>query len=142
MSTVTMKLHTHLNFGGNCEQAFRFYEQHLGGKITMMLTHGEMPGANDVSPDWQKAILHARMTIGEAELWGNDVPEDHFQPMRSVYLSLSVSNTDEAERIYALLSDGGQIFMPMQETFFAVRFGVLRDKFGTSWEIIHERPMP
>jgi len=73
---------------------------------------------------------------------GADVPPERFQPMRSAYLSLTVSSTDEAERIYALLSDGGEIFMPMQETFFAIRFGMLRDKFGTSWMILHERPIP
>jgi PhnB protein len=137
-----MKLHTYLNYGGNCEQAFRFYEQHLGGKITMMMTHGEQPGSSSVPPDWRKAILHARMTIGETELLGADVPPDRFQPMRSAYLSLSVTTTDEAERIYGLLSDGGQIFMPMEETFFAFRFAMLRDKFGTSWMILHERPRP
>ena len=137
-----MKLLTYLNYGGNCEQAFRFYERHLGAKITMMMTHGEAPNAKDVAPDWKNAILHARMTIGETELLGADVPPDRFQPMRSVYLSLIVSSTDEAERIYALLSDGGQIFMPMQETFFAVRFAMLRDTFGTSWMILHERPRP
>jgi PhnB protein len=82
------------------------------------------------------------MTIGETDLMGSDVPPDRFQPMRSVYLSLSVSSSEEAERIHALLSDGGQIFMPMEETFFALRFSMLRDKFGTSWMIIHERPMP
>lgn len=136
-----MKLYTHLNYGGNCEQAFRFYEQHLGGKITMMMTHGEQPVPNNVSPDWQKAILYARMSLGETEIIGNDVPPEHFQPMRSVYLSLRVASTEEAERIYALLSDEGQIFMPMQETFYAFRFGMLRDRFGTSWMIIHERPM-
>ena len=73
---------------------------------------------------------------------GADVPPDRFQPMRSAYLSLTVSTIDEAERIYALLSDGGQIFMPMEETFFAFRFAMLRDKFGTSWMILHERPQP
>jgi PhnB protein len=90
----------------------------------------------------QKAILHARITIGETELMASDVPTDRFQPMRSVYLSLSVNSTAEAERIHALLSEGGEIFMPMQETFFAFRFSMLRDKFGTSWMIIYERPMP
>ena len=135
-----MKLHTYLNYGGNCEQAFRFYEQHLGGKITMMMTHGQQPNPNDVPPNWKNAILHARINIGETELMGADVPPERFQPMRSVYLSLTVSSIDEAERIYALLSDGGQIFMPMQETFFAFRFGMLRDRFGTSWMILHERP--
>jgi PhnB protein len=137
-----MRLHAYLNYGGNCAQAFRFYEQHLGGKITMMMTHGQQPNAKDVPPELKNAILYARMSIGETELMGSDVPPDRFQPMRSVYLSLTVSSIEEAERIYALLSDGGQIFMPIQETFFAFRFGMLRDKFGTSWMILHERPMP
>jgi PhnB protein len=137
-----MKLHTYLNYGGNCAQAFRFYEKHLGGKITTMMTHGEQPDAKDVSPDHKDAILYARMGIGETELMGSDVPSERFQPMRSVYLSLSVSTTGEAERIFALLSDSGEIFMPMQETFFAHRFAMLRDKFGTSWMIINERTPP
>ena len=137
-----MKLHTYLNFGGNCAQAFRFYEQHLGGKIIMMMNHGQQPKANAVSPEWKNAILHARINIGDTVLMGADIPPERFQPMRSAYLSLTVSSNDEAERIYALLSNGGEIFMPMEETFFAFRFAMLRDKFGTSWMILHERPMP
>lgn len=135
-----MKLYTYLNYGGNCEQAFRFYEQYLGGKITMMVTHGQQPNANDVPADWKNAILHARMNIGETELMGADIPPERFQPMRSAYLSLVAGSTEEAERIYAVLSDGGELFMPMQETFFAFRFAMLRDRFGTSWMIPHERP--
>jgi PhnB protein len=134
-----MKLHTYLNYGGNCAQAFRFYEKHLGGKVSMMMTQGEQPNAKDVPPDQKDAILYARMSIGETDLMGSDVPSERFQPMRSVYLCLSVNTTDEAARIFALLSDGGETFMPMQETFFAHRFAMLRDKFGTSWMIIHER---
>jgi len=137
-----MKLYTYLNYGGNCEQAFRFYEEHLGAKITMMMTHGQQPNANDVSPSWKNAILHARLDIGETVLMGADVPAERFQPMRSAYLSLLVSSIEEAERIYAVLSDGGEIFMRMEETFFAFRFAMLRDKFGTSWMILHERPRP
>ncbi len=79
------------------------------------------------------------MTIGDTELLANDVPPDHFQPMRSAYLSLSVNSTPEAERIYALLSEGGQIFMPLAENFFAHRFAMLRDRFGASWMLIHPR---
>lgn len=135
-----MKLYTYLNYGGACQEAFRFYEQHLGGKITMMMTHAQGPNTKDGPPDWKNAILHARITIGETELLGADIPNS--QPMRSAYLSLIVGSIDEAERIYAALSDGGQIFMPMQETFFAFRFAQLRDKFGTSWMILHERPRP
>jgi PhnB protein len=137
-----MKLHTFLNYGGNCEEAFRFYEQHLGGKIMMVMTQAQQPNPNDVPPDRKNAILHARIQIGDAELMGSDVPPERFQPMRSVYLSLGFDSTAEAERVYALLSNGGEIFMPMEETFFAFRFAMLRDKFGTSWMILHERPRP
>lgn len=135
-----MKLYTYLNYGGNCQEAFRFYEQHLGGKITMMMTQGQGPNPDVAPPNWKNAILHARMNIGETELLGADIPT--YQPMRSAYLTLSVGSIAEAERIYAVLSDGGQIFMAMTETFFAFRFAQLRDKFGTSWMIIHERPRP
>lgn len=136
-----MKLNTYLNYGGNCEEAFRFYEQHLGGKISMMKTHGEQPNAPELPADRKNAILHARIDIGGAELMGSDVPPERFQPMRSVYLSLTADSVEEAERIYNLLRDGGDIFMPMEETFFAKRFAMLRDKFGTSWMIMHEREM-
>jgi PhnB protein len=134
-----MKMYTYLNYGGNCEQAFRFYEEHLGGKITMMMTHGEQPDASQTPPERKKTILHARITLGGTELAGADVPPERFQPMRSAYLTLAVDSTEEAERIHALLSEGGQIFMPMAETFFAIRFSMLRDKFGTSWMILYPR---
>src|SRR6266446_846090 len=98
-----MKLLTYLNYGGNCEQAFRFYEQHLGGKITMMMKHGEQPGG-DQAPADLKGILHARMNLGGTELLGADVQPDRFQPMRSAYLTLEVDSTQEAERVFALLS--------------------------------------
>jgi PhnB protein len=133
-----MQLHTYLNYGGNCEQAFRFYEQHLGGKITMLMRHGEEPVPGQVPPDWKGTVLHARMTLGGTELLGADIPG--YQPMRSAYLSLSVDSDEEAERIYGLLSDAGQIFMPMEETFFASRFAMLRDRFGTSWMLVHPKP--
>ena len=137
-----MKLNTYLNYGGNCRQAFEFYAKHLDGQITMMMTHEQQPGTNAVAPEWKDAILYSRMTIGETELMASDVPPAQFQPMRSAYLSLGLDSIEEAERVYALLSDGGDIFMPIEETFFAHRFAMLRDKFGTSWMILNERPMP
>ncbi len=137
-----MKLSTYLNYGGNCAEAFRFYEQHLGGKITSIFTWSEQPDTSNVPPGWEKAVLHARMELGGMELMGADIPGDRFQPMRSAYISIAVDSAEEAERIHALLAEGGQIFMPMEETFFAARFSMLRDKFGTSWMIINERPMP
>jgi PhnB protein len=135
-----MKLDIYLNYGGNCEQAFRFYEQELGGKITMMMRHGEQPNAARVPANWKNAILHARIEVGKTVLMGADIPPDRFQPMRSAYLTLTADSAEQAERLYALLADGGQIFMKMEETFFASRFAMLRDKFGTSWMLLHERP--
>ena len=90
-------------------------------------------------PEWKDAVVHARITIGGTQVFGADVPPDRFQPMRSAYLSLLLDSSDEADRIYALLAEGGQIFMPMEETFFAHRFAMLRDRFGTSWMLLHER---
>jgi len=132
-----VNLYTQLNFGGNCEAAFRFYEQHLGGKITMMMNQSQAPGA---PPGAGNAIIHARMNIGDTVLIGNDVPSNVFQRMRSVYLYLSVNSPAEAERVHKLLAEGGEVYMPMEETFFATRFSMLRDRFGVSWSVIHERP--
>jgi PhnB protein len=137
-----MKLNTYLNFGGNCEQAFRFYEKHLGGKITMMSTFADMPPQPNAPKMSPTAILHAQIMLGDTLLMASDAPPDRFQPMRSAYLSLAVDSSDEAERIYKLLTDGGEVFMPIQETFFAFRFAMLRDKFGVLWMLIHDRPTP
>jgi PhnB protein len=132
-----MKLYTQLNFGGNCEEAFRFYEKHLGGKITMMMKQSDAPGAPSGAG---KAIIHARMDIGDTVLIANDVPANAFQKMRSAYMYLSVDSAKDAERIHKLLAEGGEIFMPLEETFYAIRFSMLRDRFGVSWTIINERP--
>ena len=136
-----MKMNTYLNYGGNCGDAFRFYEKELGAKITMLMTHDQAPDQSQVKPEWAKAVLHASITIGDTAIMASDIPPDRFQPMRSVYLCLAVDSDAEAERLFKLLSEGSQVFMPMQETFFASRFAQLRDRFGTSWMIIHERPM-
>ncbi|MFN8575148.1 MAG: VOC family protein [Gemmatimonadaceae bacterium] len=134
-----MQLYTQLNFGGNCEQAFRYYEKHLGGRITMMMTQSQAPGAPIGAGS---AIIHARMDLGRTVLIGNDVPESVFQRIRSVYLYLGVDSPEEAERVHAVLSDGGEVHMPMTETFYATRFSQVRDRFGVAWSIIHERPRP
>lgn len=133
-----MKLYTYLNYGGNCRQAFEFYQEHLGGKITMLSTHGEQPDASKVPPNLKQAVLHARLELGDSVLMGADVPPERFQPMRSAYLTLVVDSVAEAERIYELLIYRGEIFMKMEETSFARRFAMLRDRFGTSWMLLHE----
>jgi len=135
-----MKLYTYVNYKGRCREAFRFYEQHLGGKITTMMTFGEGPKEVASPPEWKDLILHARMTIGETELMGADIPDA--EPMRSAYLTMLTDTNEEAERIFGALSKDGEVFMKMTETFFAHRFGQLRDPFGVNWMILRERPMP
>ena len=130
-----MKLDIYVNYPGTCEAAFRFYERHVGGKITLMSSHADQPNPN-IPADWKQKILHARLEIGGAVLMGADIPGA--EPMRSAYLTLRTGSAQEAERLYALLGEGGQIFMKMEQTFFANRFAMLRDRFGTSWMLLHE----
>jgi len=132
-----MNLDIYLNYRGNCEEAFRFYEQHLGGKLTLLQRHADQPNQANVPANWKTKVLHARLELGGTVLMGADIPDA--EPMRSAYLTLRVDSAREAERVYALLGEGGQIFMKMEETFFASRFAMLRDKFGTSWMLLHER---
>ena len=136
-----MRLSTQLNFGGNCAEAFRYYEQNLNGRVLAMMRRSEAPGQTSRAEDVADPVLHARMMIGQTMLIANDGPPDVFQSMRSVYLYLAVDSVDEAERVYGLLAPGGEIYMPLQEKFFASRFSQFRDRFGTSWTLIHERPM-
>jgi PhnB protein len=137
-----MKLTPYLNFNGNCRAAFQFYEKHLGGKITFMMTHAEAPAGQNLHPEWGSAILHAHMTIGDSQLMASDVPPEHQQPMRSAYLSLEVADAAEAERVFSALEKDGQVIMPLQETFWAFRFGMLRDQFGVLWMVNASRPAP
>lgn len=130
-----MQLDFYVNYRGTCEQAFRFYEQHLGGKITGMVRHGDQPNPA-IPADWKEKILHAQIEIGGSVLMGADIPQA--EPMRSAYLSLTLDSEAESERVYSLLIDGGQVFMKMEKTPFANRFAMLRDKFGTSWMLLHQ----
>jgi PhnB protein len=132
-----MKLDVYVNFAGNCAEAFRYYEKHLGAKAGIMMTHAQSPDESRVGPEWKDKVLHARISIGDAELMGADIP--NAEPMRSAYLTLTVASDSEAERIFGALGDGGKVLMPMVETFFAPRFGQVRDRFGLNWMVLHER---
>ena len=130
-----MQLDIYVNYRGKCEEAFRFYQQHLGGRITGMVRHGEQPNPN-IPADWKDNVLHARIEIGGSILMGADIP--NAEPMRSAYLSLSVDTEADAERIYRVLTDGGEVFMKVEKTPFANRFAMLRDRFGASWMLLHQ----
>ena len=129
-----MRLDVYVNYRGTCEEAFRYYEQHLGGKVTGIVRHGANP---QVPRDWSEKVLHGRITIGDTVLMGADIPGS--DPMRSAYLTLTLDSEADAERKYELLlADGGEVFMKMEKTPFAFRFAMLRDRFGTSWMLLHQ----
>jgi len=131
-----MKLDIYVNYNRNCLEAFHFYEQNLGGKILFMTTFGQMPDGGNVPEERKDDIVHGRMAIAGAVLMGADIP--NAEPMRSAYLTLTFDRAEEAEKTYALLADGGQVFMKMEQTSFATRFAMLRDKFGANWMILCE----
>lgn len=135
-----MKLNSYLNFNGNCQAAFRFYERCLGGKIEMMMTHGESPMAEQTRPEWRDRIMHARLVIGDAVLMGSDAPPEMFQAPQGFSVSISVETPAEAERIFSTLSEKANVRMPLQQTFWAARFGVLTDQFGIPWMVNCEQP--
>ena len=128
-----MKLEIYLNFRGNCEEAFRFYEKELGGHLHFIQRHGDVPNPN-IPADWADKVLHAQIDLGGLVVMGADIPTA--EPMRSAYLSLTLVMPDEAERIYGILTKDGEVFMKMEKTFFANRFAMLRDQFGVSWMIL------
>ena len=132
-----MTLDIYVNYRGTCEQAFRFYEQQLGGRITGIVRHGELPNPNpNVPEEWHAKVVHARIELGGTVLMGADIP--NCEPMRSAYLTLGLDSEAEAERVYALLTEGGEIFMKLEQTPFANRFAMLRDRFGISWMLLHQ----
>src|SRR3954453_17195417 len=124
-----MRLDIYLNYRGNCEQAFRFYQEQLGGRITGIIRHREQPNPN-IPADWQEKVLHARIEIGSTTVMGADIPSA--ESMRSAYLSLSLDSEKEAERVYGLLTSGREIFMKTTKTPVPTPFAMLRAKFGTS----------
>jgi PhnB protein len=130
-----MKLSPHLSFGGQCEAAFQFYERCLGGKILTMLTYGNSPMAEQVPPEWRGKILHATLTVGDNVLVGADVLPEQYEPPKGFQVLLGMDDPVDAERIFQALAENGTVQMPLQRTFWAVRFGVLVDQFGVPWEI-------
>ena len=136
-----MQVVPYLLFNGQCEAAFNYYAQHLNGTIVAMMPHEGTPAAAHVSADWQKKILHARMMIGEAVLMASDAPPGRYGVPQGMAVSLLVEDAASAERIFQALATGGSVTMPIQETFFAVRFGMVTDMFGIPWMITCEKPM-
>jgi PhnB protein len=136
-----MQLNPYLIFDGRCEAAFRFYEQALGGKIVAMMTYADTPAAEHTSPEARGKIIHARLVVGDTVLMGCDDAAGHYEPMKGFSVTLTIDEPAEAERVFNALESGATVTMPIQETFWARRFGMLTDRFGTPWMINCEMPM-
>jgi PhnB protein len=134
-----MQFNPYLYFNGDCEEAFKFYEQILGGKIEAMFRHEGSPAASHVPPEWGQKILHARMTIGQTVLMASDAPPGHYHKPQGFSINIATNDPVEAERIFGALEQGGTVSMPFQETFWAFRFGMVSDRFGVPWMINVEK---
>ncbi len=130
-----MQINPYLLFKGDCEQAFKFYEKSLGGKIEAMIRHEGTPAEAHVSPEWKNKIMHARLAVGNQALLGSDAPLERFQRPQGFSVSLQLKSPAEAERVFNALADGGTVRMPIQQTFWSARFGMLVDRFGIPWMI-------
>ena len=130
-----MQLVPYLNFNGTCAEAFKFYEKALGGTLETLMTHGESPMADQVPQDWHDKVMHASLTIGSAKLMGSDAPPEYYTPAQGTSVSIHVDTVKEGERIFNALADGGNVTMPFEKTFWAERFGMLVDRFGTPWMV-------
>jgi PhnB protein len=130
-----MQIITYLSFDGRCQEAFNFYEKHLGGKIEAMLSHEGTPAEEHVAPEWRKKIMHAKLVVGDAVLMGGDAPQGVHPKPQGFCVSLHLDDPAAAERIFNALSNEGTIQMPLQKTFWATAFGMLTDRYGTPWMI-------
>jgi PhnB protein len=135
LNAPRMKPAINLSFNGNCAQAIRFYERVLQAKILFELTWGESPLSKDAPPEWSRKICHSTFTLGELTFHGVDVPPGSYEPPRGFSIILDVDDIDDAERVFRLLGEGGQVLVAQQETFWARRYGKLVDQFGIAWEV-------
>ena len=136
-----MNVNAYLNFPGTCEEAFTFYAKCLNSQIVALIKAADTPMKDHTPADRQNMIMHARLHIGDTVLMGSDAPPDFFKPAQGFSVCLSVPEVAEAERVYHALSEGGQVQMAIQETFWAHRFGTFTDKYGTPWMVNCEKPM-
>lgn len=132
-----MRTTTYLNFNGECEEAFAFYAEVFGGTIGSMMHWSDVPGM-DVPDDRAQRVMHAELKLGNHEILGADaLPDAHVAP-QGFNVTVNVDSSEEAERLFGALGEGGKVTMPMSETFFAQRFGMVTDRFGTPWMIVFQ----
>jgi PhnB protein len=135
-----LKLIPYLTFNGQCDSALKFYERCLGGKTLMKMTYGESPLAKQMPPDWGTKILHATFAVGDQTLGAADALPERYQKPQGISVTLNIDTAAEADRIFNMFAENGTVQMPIQETFWATRFGMVVDRFGTPWMINCGKP--
>jgi PhnB protein len=135
LKKIPVLINNYLVFDGDCQAAFAFYHQCLGGKMEAMIPHAGTPAEACVSAEWRNKIMHARLIIGDTAFMGCDAPPDRFEEPKGFNVALMINDPAEAERLFHALEEGGKVRMPLQQTFWATPFGMLVDRFGTPWMI-------
>jgi PhnB protein len=135
-----MQLNPHLTFNGDCEAAFKFYQACLGGSIQTMMTWGDSPMADQVPAEMRDKIIHATLIVGDSALMGGDSPSDRYEKPTGFSITLQMSDPSDAERVFRALAEEGTVTMPIQQTFWTVRFGMLIDRFGIPWMVNCQQP--
>lgn len=130
-----MQMNAYLSFKGECEEAFKFYEQCLGGQVGEIFRYAGSPLADQVPADWADKIMHGSLTIGDQTLMGADVAPHQYEEPKGFSLSLQIKSEAHAERIFHELAKDGRVVAPLEKTFWAERFGMLVDRFGIPWMI-------
>ncbi|HEY8491297.1 MAG TPA: VOC family protein [Dehalococcoidia bacterium] len=130
-----MQVNPYLNFDGQCAEAFRYYEQVLGGKVEAMMTFKDLPASEQVPAGWEDRVMHAHLSVGNQVLMGADTPPGQYQRPQGLYVSLQIEDAAQGERVFNALADGGTVVMPFQETFWAQGYGILVDRFGIPWTV-------
>jgi PhnB protein len=131
-----MNVDPYLTFNGNCEEAFRFYEKALGGKIEMLMTYDQAPPEGGPKPPgFEKKVMHVRLSLGDQIIMASDAPPGHYTPMGGFSVSLAPDSKEKAQKIFTALAEGGNVMMPFQKTFWADGFGMVVDRFGTPWMV-------
>jgi len=134
-----MRANPYLTFDGTCQEAFGTYADILGGEIVAMMTYEQSPIEGVAPADWDNKIMHARLVFGDNVLMASDAPPGRFQKMQGVSVTLNFEDQAEAERVFIALAEGAVVTMPLEETFWAAKFGMLTDRFGTPWMINCEK---
>lgn len=135
-----MQFVPYLAFDGDCEEAFAFYAKCLGAKVVAMIPHTGTPAESEVPPEWRSKIIHACLEWDGQQLMGGDAPPGQYAPPSGFSVSVHPPDVAQAERLFGALSEGGEVRLPMGETFWALRFGMLVDRFGIPWMVNCSRP--